>query len=132
MFLRKVIEGLFLLFRAAMEAFSFVLNCRSETKCCDLAQTRVVVVKSQFRRNVLNKARNPSRTRNVATFKRCSFVVHHFLSLSQKSQQHLIDQLPLQVRRDFRSLALIPVWSGLEWFGVEAVLACGPCLPFFS
>ena len=67
-----------------MEAFSFVLNCRSETKCCDLAHTRVVVVESRFRRNVLNKARNPSRTRNVATFKRRSFVAHHFLLLSQK------------------------------------------------
>ena len=32
MFLRKVIEGLFLLFRAAMEAFSFVLNFRSEAR----------------------------------------------------------------------------------------------------
>ena len=40
------------------------------------------------------------------------------LQFSEEIEQHLIDQLPLQVRRDFRSLALIPVWSGLEWFGV--------------
>ena len=77
MFCRKVIKVLFLLFRAVKEAFSFVLNCRSKTKCFNLAQTWVVVVESQFRRNVLNKARNPSCTRNVAAF-------NHYLSLSHK------------------------------------------------
>ena len=84
MFCRKVIKVLFLLFRAVMEAFSFVLNCRSETKCFHLAQTWVVVVESHFRRNVFNKAHNPSCTRNVAAFKRRSLFVHHYLSLSHK------------------------------------------------